>query len=75
MTLHLDKLSTVGKFIAQEEEWWLLKAEGGQNGELLLNGYAFPFRKIGKILDMVGSYGCKTMAMYLMLHNFTCKNG
>ena len=33
MTLHLDKLSTVGKFIAQEEEWWLLRAEGGQNGE------------------------------------------
>ena len=48
MTLHLDKLSTVGKFIAQEEEWWLLRVEGGQNGELLLNGYAFPFRKIGK---------------------------
>ena len=42
-------------------------------GSYCLMDMQFPFRKIGKILDMVGSYGCKTMAMYLMLQNFTCK--
>ena len=26
---------------AQEEERWLLRAEGGQDGELLSNGYSF----------------------------------
>ena len=46
---------------------------GGENGELLFNGYRISVWEDEKVLEMDSGDGCTTMQMYIVTLNYASK--
>lgn len=70
---HLDEVSRVVKLI--EAESGMPGVGGGENAELLFNGYRLLFSKMKRVLDMDGCDGCTTIWTYLIHWTMYLTNG